>query len=295
MGSSGANGRLGSIGSRRGGGPVKEEFYFETVRRLLDESWLLADHEVLVVAGGEADREVLVAAGATTVTISNLDERMQGDEFAPYRWSFQDAENLTYPDESFDVCVVHQGLHHCRSPHRALLEMYRVARFGIVVFEPQETLLTRLGVRLGIGQQYECAAVAGNDLRWGGVQNTAIPNFVYRWTEREVRKCLAANDPTGEPRIRCFFDLRVPGAVAHRMRTPSARAIARVAVPAARLALRFAPSQANAIAIVADKLDPSNDLHPWLEVDELGPRPDAAWFQGRQGASLGVVARTDGR
>src|SRR5918997_5026895 len=118
---------------------MKERFYHQTVVRLQADGWLRPEDDLLVVAGGKADREVLLAAGVPTATISNLDQRLTDDEYAPFAWSFQDAENLDFPDESFDVCLVHQGLHHCRSPHRALLEMYRVARRGILVFEPQET------------------------------------------------------------------------------------------------------------------------------------------------------------
>jgi ubiquinone/menaquinone biosynthesis C-methylase UbiE len=82
----------------------------------------------LVVCRGEFDRDTLLEEGYTAVTISNLDDRVRGDEFAPYAWSFQDAEALSFPDRSFDYCIVHAGLHHCASPHRALLEMYRAAR-----------------------------------------------------------------------------------------------------------------------------------------------------------------------
>ena len=271
---------------------VKELFYLETLQRLLDEGWLRTQDDVLVVAGGDADREVLLAMGFTSATITNLDDRMRGDEYAPLRWSFEDAEDLSYADNSFDVCVVHQGLHHCRSPHRALLEMYRVARRGVVVFEPQDTALTRLGVRLGVGQEYECAAVADNDLRWGGVQNTDVPNFVYRWTAREVGKTLASYDPTGHPRIRFFYDLRVPGAAAARLRSRPVKAMARVAAPVARAVLRLLPSQANAIAVVADKLDPRTDHHPWLVADEHGARADADWFGQRRASAGGRGALT---
>ncbi|HEX6423405.1 MAG TPA: methyltransferase domain-containing protein [Acidimicrobiales bacterium] len=260
---------------------MSSDFYLATVRRLLAADWLRPSDDVLVVAGGTIDRDVLLTAGLRSVTISNLDERMRGDEYRPFRWSHQDAETLEYPDGSFDVCVVHQGLHHCRSPHRGLLEMYRVARRGIIVFEPQDTLLTRIGVRLGVGQRYELAAVADNDLRWGGVQNTDVPNFVYRWTEREARKTLASYDPTGEPRLQCFHDLRLPGEAASRLRRGPARLIARAAVPAARAVLRLVPSQANAIAVVADKLDPAVDAHPWVTARDGVVTADADWFRRR--------------
>src|SRR5690242_11001700 len=129
-----------------------EEFYRDVIDHLVDEGTMTTSMEVLVLCGGQVDRAVLTASGFDNVVISNVDERAQ--DFAPYRWSYQDAERLTFDDESFDFCVVHSGLHHCYSPHRALLEMYRVARRGLVFFEPYDNLLTRLGVKLNIGQEY---------------------------------------------------------------------------------------------------------------------------------------------
>jgi ubiquinone/menaquinone biosynthesis C-methylase UbiE len=98
---------------------------------ILCKSGIPKNKSVLVVCGGELDRNIVVDEGFTAVTISNLDERIRGNEFAPYAWSFQDAEALSFPDDAFDYCMVHAGLHHCASPHRALLEMYRVARRGV--------------------------------------------------------------------------------------------------------------------------------------------------------------------
>jgi SAM-dependent methyltransferase len=263
---------------------INEQFYVDTLCQLRQDGWLRAEHSVLVVAGGAADRDALVAAGVRAATITNLDDRMPDEGYPPYAWSRQDAERLDYADGSFDVCIVHQALHHCRSPHRALGEMYRVARHGIVVFEPHETLMSRLGVRLGIGQRYELAAVADNGVHRGGVQNTDVPNFVYRWTEREVTKTLAAYDPAGSPRVRFLYDLRVPGGSAARLRGRTAAMLGRVAAPAARAVLRLAPSQANAIAIVADKLGPQ-DLHPWLVWGSSGATANRAWFDSSRVAT----------
>jgi ubiquinone/menaquinone biosynthesis C-methylase UbiE len=47
---------------------------------------------------------------------------------------------MAFDDNSFDFAIVHNGLHHCYSPHRGLLELYRVSRQGILVFEPRDTL-----------------------------------------------------------------------------------------------------------------------------------------------------------
>lgn len=257
---------------------MEEHFYLETLQTLVADQWLDTDAEVLAVAATTVDRDVMLAAGLRSVTISNLDDQLRGDEFAPYRWSLQDASALSFGDGSFDFCVCHQGLHHCRSPHRALLELYRVARRGVVVFEPHDTMLTRLGVRLGVGQRYE-TALDMHGAPSGGVQNTEIPNFVYRWSVREAAKTLASYDPIGPPRVRCFYDLRVPAGRIARLRNPLSRRTAEVVVPVAQLILRLAPSQANAVAMVVDKLDPRRDLHPWLVANGERPRLDAGWIE----------------
>jgi hypothetical protein len=49
-------------------------FYSQT----LQKAQIPKDARVLVVCGGAFDREVLLANGFTSVTISNLDERVRG-------------------------------------------------------------------------------------------------------------------------------------------------------------------------------------------------------------------------
>ena len=87
-------------------------FYADTITKLK----IPPDATILVVCGGEHDRDILMECGFTHVTISNLDERVVGDEFHPFQWFFQDAESLSFADNSFDFVFVHAGLHHCASP-----------------------------------------------------------------------------------------------------------------------------------------------------------------------------------
>lgn len=181
-------------------------FYSEVLEKIS----LPREATVLVVCGGEVDRSTLLAEGFTSVTISNLDERLRGDEFAPYAWSRQDAEALTFADGSFDYCIVHAGLHHCASPHRALLEMYRVARRGVLAFEARDSLLMRFAIRAHRVPAYEAAAVRAHEYRYGGVRNTCVPNYIYRWTESEVAKTIASYAPYSPHRIHYYYGLRVP-------------------------------------------------------------------------------------
>jgi SAM-dependent methyltransferase len=258
-----------------------DDFYEDVLRRLLADGTVSRGMRVLVVCGGAYDRDVLVRLGLRDVTIANLDERMRGDEFAPYGWSFEDAEQLTYPDDAFDAVIAHSGLHHCRSPHRALCEMYRVARRVALVFEPYDGPLARVAVRLGFGQEYELAAVADNGMTHGGLRNTEIPNFVYRWTEAEVRKVVRSYAPVGRQRFAFYYATRVPWRRLRMLRSRVLLGATVAALPLVRLASLLAPRLANNFAFLVVKPAVPADLHPWLTTRDGVVTLDRGWLAAR--------------
>ena len=238
-------------------------FYRRVLGELLEAGLLRRDMSVLVVAGGLADRDALSSLGFEHGTISNVDEEVTPEALAPYEWAYQDAENLGYEDGSFDLTVVSAGLHHCRSPHRALLELYRVARVAAVAFESRDSALMRLAVRLGAVDEYELAAVAAHGLRSGGVANSSTPNYVYRWTEREVEKTVASFAPHARHRIRFFREFELPETLLEADR--GARAgVLRLGRPVVTGITRVLPRQANLFAFAIEKPDPARDLQPWM-------------------------------
>lgn len=260
------------------------DFYDEVIMELVRDGVLDTAMKVLVVCGGRTDTLVLERCGFRDVVISNLGLRPAGKDLGSFRWSQQDAERLAFDDDSFDFAVVHSGLHHCHSPHRALLEMYRVARRGVLVFEPYDNLLTRTGVRLGIGQEYEHAGVAGelgrNGHR-GGVANTTIPNFVYRFTEREIVKTIHSYAPFARHDIRFFHRMRIPWGQLRRRRDRGLYLAVRLAQPVLKLVEVFAPRQSNNFAAVILKPDLSRTLHPWLQRSSGAVEVNSDWLAGR--------------
>lgn len=86
-----------------------------------------------------------------------------------------DTEQLPFPDAVFDYAFIAASLHHFPRPQIALYELLRVARYGVIVIEPNDNPLTRLATRLGLAQEYE---VSGN--------------YVYRQSPREIRKIAKA-------------------------------------------------------------------------------------------------------
>jgi ubiquinone/menaquinone biosynthesis C-methylase UbiE len=252
----------------------RRSFYRRVLGQLLDEGVIWRDMSVLVVAGGTADRDAFRELDFGQVTISNVDEQVAAEELAPYEWSFQDAEALTYADGSFDLTVVSAGLHHCRSPHRALLELYRVARVAALALESRDSALMRVAIKLGAVDEFELAAVAAHGLRSGGVANTSTPNYVYRWSEREVEKTVASFAPHARHRIRFFREFELPEVLVEIDRGARA-SVLRVARPVVTMITRMLPRQANLFAFLIEKPRIPSDLQPWMRVEEGELLPDA--------------------
>jgi SAM-dependent methyltransferase len=147
---------------------------------------------VLVVGAGVDDLSLLSQAGFTDITLSNLSDHQIDESIPQLRL---DAQALDLPDESYDLVFAHAVLHHCRSPHRAFCEMLRVARRYVFFVEPNDSFFMRLLVRLRFSLPHEVAAVIGNDFQCGGVDNTTIPNFLYRWNRNEVLKTASSCVP----------------------------------------------------------------------------------------------------
>lgn len=220
--------------------------YADAMRKLLDSGKVALTDSVLVVCGDGFDRGALEGVGFTDLTITNLS-------------TGHDAEDLTYADGSFDVAVVHAGLHHCRSPHRALLEMYRVARKLVVVFEARDNVAMRAAKALGLTSDYELNAVVSHHYIDGGVRNSHIPNFIYRWTEREVLKTVRSYDPATVPDVEFFYGFRMPDHLTASLK----RIVGFIGV----VLTAIAPRQGNAFGFAVHK---SKRLQPWLEGEAGG-------------------------
>jgi SAM-dependent methyltransferase len=252
------------------------QFYRKVVSHFIPDP----SASVLVVGGGPRDKEVFEALRFRNVVFANLDPRATAASFAPYQWSFQDAESLTFADESFDFVVAHAVLHHCNSPHRALIEMYRVARRGALGIEARDSALMRLFERFQLTQTYEHTAVLMNDSRYGGVRNTAVPNFIFRWTEREVEKTINSFAPHARHRFEYHYGHDAP-VTAQFGSSGLKRAVIALAAPAYRVFTTLFPKQQNLFAFCIPKPDLPRDLQPWLSWQAGDLAFNTAWAERR--------------
>jgi SAM-dependent methyltransferase len=230
---------------------------FETCKVDLDEP-------VLVLGGGQEDLDILTACGFKQIVMSNIGS----DGLA------LDAEDIALPDDSYAVVFAHAVLHHCRSPHKAVGEMVRVAKKHVFFLEPNDSGVLRLLVRLKLSFPYELAAVVAHDYVEGGMRNGPIPNYIYRWTGHEVEKCVAAYHPERSIIVRPYpyWDFYVNEGDLLAREESRVAAIARLIGPSNFVKLLHAGqtvlnmlsslrAQGNKFFCAVSK----GDLHPWIE------------------------------
>jgi hypothetical protein len=165
--------------------PKDKSCLLEVMGRYREACGVDGNQPVLVLGGGQEDLDILTACGFKQLVMSNIDS----PGFA------LDAENIALPDNSYPVVFAHAVLHHCRSPHKAIGEMVRVARQHVFFLEPNDSWALRMLVRLGYSFPYELAAVAAHEFLHGGMRDGPIPNYIYRWTGHEVEKSVASYHP----------------------------------------------------------------------------------------------------
>jgi SAM-dependent methyltransferase len=241
-------------------------FYRRVLSELLNSGQINVADRVFVSCGGSFDAEILRSLNFTNVTISNLDQQYTAS-VAPFAWEHQDAENLTHADNEFDISIVHAGLHHCYSPHRALLEMYRVAGKAVIGFEARDSFAMKIAKSARFTPDYEIEAVSDEGYESGGVGNGPIPNFIYRWTESEVSKTIRSFDPAHEPDISFFYGLALPKQRFEKTNRPFLRVALKILSPIATIFSTLLPKQGNQFAFVIFK---RGALQPWLKKTESG-------------------------
>jgi len=217
----------------------------------------LQDTSILCVCAGEAEAKLFDELGLKNITLTNIDENIVK---SAYKYEKQDAMNLTYENESFDYVFVSNGLHHCSSPHAALLEMYRVTRRTIIIFEPKDSFLMRSAVRFGLTVEYE-GVDEFPQRGWGGRDGSSVPNYIYRWTERELEKTICSYYPIGTHQFKYYYGLDVP------------KRINATLTLFIKMVLAIRPRSKNVFCATVTKPEVSGNVFPWIkEMGTLGQR-----------------------
>jgi len=131
-----------------------------------------------ICCGSGMISEYYAKKGAKVSGIDLSPEAVERASIRSKRYNFQaefkiaDSTNLPFPDNSFDIVSVHDGLHHLDNPKKAVKEMARLAKKGVIIIEPAKVLITELSILLGVSSRYEGA------------------DFVYRFKKDELTSWL---------------------------------------------------------------------------------------------------------
>ncbi len=102
----------------------RKNFYYKIIKKYLENK---IDNTILILGAGSLDKEVLEKYSNVFFTNVNKQNevKMKSDIFM---------QDLPYNDNSYDYVITHAAVHHCSKPHAAILEMIRVAKFGVIFY-----------------------------------------------------------------------------------------------------------------------------------------------------------------
>ena len=177
----------------------REDFY----KTQLNKNIKNRNSKILVLGAGKLDKKVFEELQYKNFYLSNIESSTENDlNF------FNNLHDLKLENESYDYCVAHACIHHSSKPHNAILELYRVSSKGVLIIEANDSMISRLACKFGFSEEYEISAIKKN-ITYGGVDNSNIPNYVYRWTEREIIKLIKSFEPKIKHKIKFDYGYHI--------------------------------------------------------------------------------------
>ena len=243
---------------------IEESYYYKVIDKLLQKNSFNREMKVLIVGGGNFDSLVFQKHNFKNVILSNIDDsQLQEGEII-------DGTQLPYDDSSFDVVVAHATLHHMDRPHSCVCEMYRVAKKIAFFIESQDSYLMRLAVKRGLVELFESNAIRDSNFIRGGINDKPIPNYVYRWSRREIVKLLNSVDPIYKHNIEFlsawnFNSRRISRRLSERHPILSNKLIFYVIDFNLKVFNFFFRSQGNQFAVIIRK--DLRKLHDWIDIE----------------------------
>ncbi|TDQ11913.1 class I SAM-dependent methyltransferase [Pedobacter metabolipauper] len=106
------------------------------------------------------------------------------------KYAAENAEQLSFDDQSFDYVLCKESYHHFPRPYAALYEMIRVAKQGIVIIEPQDPV-SKMPALLFLTNLLSKKSKLLEKVWKNRFSYEPVGNFVYKVSEREFEKFAA--------------------------------------------------------------------------------------------------------
>lgn len=161
-------------------------------RRMLDpiKSFIVKNDSWLTIGDGRYGTEAnfLIENGLNAHATDLSDKLLKiGHEIGFInQYSQENAEELSFEDESFDYVLIKEALHHFPRPWIALNEAYRVCRKGVIIIEPNDQLSD--GFNLFKRFIYILKKLANKNVNISDYNFEEVGNFIYTVNLREIEK-----------------------------------------------------------------------------------------------------------
>ena len=172
----------------------RSEFY-----KYLIAKYLKKNSSILILGGTMNEYNIFKDLGFKNITLSNIAD-IKKTLSSNVKFRIEDMTNLSLNQNTFDYAVTFASIHHTDKPHNSILEMLRISNKGILALESNDSLIMRIATKFNYTEEFELSSVGGrqhsNDGFYGGMNDTGIPNYIYRWNEREIYKLINSYSPS---------------------------------------------------------------------------------------------------
>ena len=160
------------------------------------------EDEVLVISGSIAEVLILNKYGYENITITYYDENTKiniEQEFRNTNFIKLDLSQNNINIKKYDYVIICNTLHHLDKPHQTILNLYDITNKGFLIFEGNDSFLIRILSKMNFMETFENSAISKDGT--GGLLNSNVANYIYRWTEREIVKLLFSYDPNHKNKL----------------------------------------------------------------------------------------------
>lgn len=168
-------------------------------RNAISDALLSSHHGAawLTVGDGRygSDAHYLASKGADVVASDISDVLLREGAEMGYikKFSKENAEALSFEDNAFDFVLCKESYHHFPRPMKALYEMLRVGRRGVVLLEPTDHFIFTnffqalfRGILLAVNALGIFKLLFGKEIKRHTYED--VGNYVYKISEREMEK-----------------------------------------------------------------------------------------------------------
>ena len=233
---------------------IRFEFYENQIKKFIKEN-----KKILILGASSKEADLFYKLKYKKVTLSNINlqqlNNLNKNKFLIKKIDFNNLYKIK--SNSYDYVIVHASIHHTNKPHSVIIEMYRIARNGILIIEANDSWIMRTSVKLGFSEEFEKSALNEKDFV-GGVNATDTPNYIFRWTEREIYKLFSSFEPQKELKI--IFDYQNNILNENLVNTFYKKLILFLTFIILKLVFIFFSKQQNLMSIYVDKINSKKRL-----------------------------------